>query len=73
MAEPVSRDLLALLGDWEGFEVAQLTHEDDVGILAQCSPQRVLERLGVPPTCRCVMRHLLLWCTNSMGSSIVMM
>jgi len=27
MTEPVSRDLLGVLGDWEGFEVAQITTE----------------------------------------------
>ncbi len=28
MSEPVSRDLLALLGDWEGFEVVEITAEE---------------------------------------------
>ena len=59
--------------DRDRLEVAHLADQDDVGILAQRRAQRVLERLGVRVDLALVDQALLFSCTNSIGSSIVMM
>ena len=73
-AEDQVARLRGLDGDRDRLEVAHLADQDDVGVLAQRRAQRVLEATSVcSPTCALVDRHFLFWCTNSIGSSIVMM
>jgi hypothetical protein len=61
-------------GDGHGLEVAHLAHEHHVGVFAQGGAQGVAEKPSVcTRTSRWLMRQRLLGCTNSMGSSMVMM
>ena len=72
-AEHEVAGLRGLDRDRHRLEIAQLADQDDVGILAQRGAQRVLKPPVCVPTSRWLIRHPLFSCTNSIGSSIVMM
>ena len=59
---------------FHGLAVAHLAHQDHVGRLAQGVLQRRASQLSVSmPSSRWVMMQFLCGCTNSIGSSMVMM
>ena len=58
----------------DGLEVAHLTDEDDVGVLAQhVLAARLANECVSSPTSRWLTIARLCWCRNSIGSSTVMM
>ena len=59
--------------DRHRLQIAQLADQDDVRILAQRRAQRALNESVCVRTSRWLIRHFLFGCTNSIGSSIVMM
>ena len=60
-------------GEGDGFRVAHLTDQNHVWVFAQGGTQGVGKAVGVLMQLALVDERLLLWWTNSIGSSMVRM